>query len=307
MTNHFADFPADDLDTAPAAKIVTARQTFPCTSCGGSGKWTRQDRYGRDVSSDRKCYACRGAGVFLTDEKTRKAHREAAWNSKAKKLENTKGGFEDQHPGLVKSLTGMTDWNSFAASLVQQFAARGTLSDNQVAAAERMIAKTETTRAANQAAREVNKVEVDLAPIRVMFEAAVRSGHKRPVYRAEGLVISRAPDSGKNPGALYVKDTGSTYGGKVVEATYSPNYDGNRADFAHYSYDVKNETGKVVETVTVRQSATEALNKIAADPREASATWGRRTGSCSCCGRELTKTASIEAGIGPICAEKWSL
>ena len=264
MTNHFADFPADDFDTAPAAKTVTARQTFPCTACAGTGNWVSP----RGAKSG-KCFVCKGSGKFLTDPRTRAKNR--------------------------------------AASLIEQVNQRGTLSDNQVAAAERMIAKTETTRAANQAAREVNKVEVDLAPIRVMFEAAVRSGHKRPVYRAEGLVISRAPDSGKNPGALYVKDTGSTYGGKVVEATYSPNYDGNRADFAHYSYDVKNETGKVVETVTVRQSATEALNKIAADPREASATWGRRTGSCSCCGRELTKTASIEAGIGPICAEKWSL
>lgn len=30
--------------------------------------------------------------------------------------------------------------------------------------------------------------------------------------------------------------------------------------------------------------------------------WGRKTGSCCCCGRLLTKKESIDAGIGPVCA-----
>jgi hypothetical protein len=33
--------------------------------------------------------------------------------------------------------------------------------------------------------------------------------------------------------------------------------------------------------------------------------YGRATGNCSCCGRELTDPASIAAGIGPVCAEKY--
>jgi hypothetical protein len=33
--------------------------------------------------------------------------------------------------------------------------------------------------------------------------------------------------------------------------------------------------------------------------------YGRATGSCSCCGRELTDPVSIEAGIGPICAGRF--
>jgi hypothetical protein len=49
------------------------------------------------------------------------------------------------------------------------------------------------------------------------------------------------------------------------------------------------------------------LQVIAADPRGEAIRFGQRTGTCSCCGRELTKHASIEAGIGPICAQKWGL
>lgn len=44
---------------------------------------------------------------------------------------------------------------------------------------------------------------------------------------------------------------------------------------------------------------------LAAAPKEAAVRWGRKTGRCSCCGRELTDATSVAMGIGPICAEKW--
>ena len=49
------------------------------------------------------------------------------------------------------------------------------------------------------------------------------------------------------------------------------------------------------------------LTKIAADPAGEARLYGMRTGTCACCGRELTDPNSIEAGIGPICAENWGL
>jgi hypothetical protein len=52
-------------------------------------------------------------------------------------------------------------------------------------------------------------------------------------------------------------------------------------------------------------AAAEAILTAAADPLAAAVAFGRETGSCSCCGRELTVKASIERGIGPICAEKF--
>ncbi len=41
------------------------------------------------------------------------------------------------------------------------------------------------------------------------------------------------------------------------------------------------------------------------DPLTAAIQYGKVSGECSCCGRELTDPASIKAGIGPICATKF--
>lgn len=49
----------------------------------------------------------------------------------------------------------------------------------------------------------------------------------------------------------------------------------------------------------------EALIQAADDPLTAAIRYGRETGSCSCCGRELTDPRSIERGIGPVCASKF--
>jgi hypothetical protein len=44
---------------------------------------------------------------------------------------------------------------------------------------------------------------------------------------------------------------------------------------------------------------------VANDPLTAAIRYGKVSGECSCCGRELTDPRSIERGIGPICAEKF--
>lgn len=50
-----------------------------------------------------------------------------------------------------------------------------------------------------------------------------------------------------------------------------------------------------------------ALMNLAESPLESMKAYGRRTGECCMCGRELTNHASIDAGIGPICAGKWGV
>lgn len=49
------------------------------------------------------------------------------------------------------------------------------------------------------------------------------------------------------------------------------------------------------------------VQSVAADPYAAAKLYGQNTGSCTCCGRELTNSLSIELGIGPICREKFGL
>ena len=51
----------------------------------------------------------------------------------------------------------------------------------------------------------------------------------------------------------------------------------------------------------------EVLLSAAADPLTAAIRYGRESGNCSCCGRELTDPRSIELGIGPICKDKFGL
>jgi len=47
------------------------------------------------------------------------------------------------------------------------------------------------------------------------------------------------------------------------------------------------------------------LAEFEADPLEAAKRYGKLSGRCCSCGRDLTDPASIEMGIGPICATKF--
>lgn len=113
-----------------------------------------------------------------------------------------------------------------------------------------------------------------------MFDHAKSSGYKRPVYRAEGLKISLAAATGANAGALYVKTEQDEYIGKVSD-------------------------GRFFGTREATEEHKQALATIAENPRDAAIRYGQRTGSCACCGRTLSNHASIELGIGPICANRW--
>jgi len=188
---------------------------------------------------------------------------------------------DDRVSRLVKGLREHVSWNDFASSLVQQYDRKRSLSDKQLDAAERMLAKIAATRA-EKAARAAAAPSVDLTRVHAMFAKAMASGHKRPVYRAAGLALSLAPLSGRNAGSIYVKDdeTGD-YLGKVTEdLRFNP-------------------------LRTAPEWAAEALSRIARDPSTAAVEYGRETGRCSCCGRELTNPESIALGIGPICKDRW--
>jgi len=185
-----------------------------------------------------------------------------------------KSAFEENNPGIVEFLRANT-WSDFFQSLLAGYERYGSLTEKQTVSVRNAMAKITEKKAA--------VVAVDLSTIKAMFDNAVTSGLKRTKYRAEGLELTRAPDHGRNAGAIYVKRTDDgEYLGKVVAGVFQPVRAAGNDDKA-------------------------ALLKIAADPREAAVKWGKKTGTCSCCGRELTNKTSIALGIGPICAEKWGL
>ena len=179
--------------------------------------------------------------------------------------------FDQENPGLIDALREITSWNSFAASLVSQYESRGTLTEKQTGAAVAMLMKIKAKKAERDAAPQI-----DLSNIVEMFNKA-HEAIKTPKFRYDDLVISRAPDSGVNAGALYVKVNGE-YAGKVKEGKWFGS-----------------------------QDVLAKLKEIAENPLESAVAYGRKTGNCSMCGRLLTNHGSIDRGIGPICAERFGL
>lgn len=263
-----------------------ARREFKCEACNGSGLW----RGGQaNQHGNAKCNTCHGRGTLVTSPEARAKARAKA---NAKKTDAKLANMADNIAALggqarLDALHAAAEWSEFAGSLYEWHRSGKALSERQVASANGMLDKL----AANAAAKAQEKAKaaaaapsVDLSPIKAMFDAAVASGYKAPKYRAEGFTLTRAKDHSRNPGCLYVTSEDEVYMGKI-----SPEMK------FHASRDSK---GSGVEN---------ALLAIAADPSGAAIRYGQRTGRCSCCGRELTKHTSIDAGIGPICAQRWGL
>ena len=268
----FIDDLIDQPQDIPLKKSTEKR--YPCGQCAGTGNYQ-----GARVHQEKKhCFACRGRGYFKTDPRKLQQQRER----RAQKREEARVEAQraNEETGLLTSFAefDMQSWNDFARSMIEQHNAGKAWSEKQIVAAQNMVEKTRISRERRRQEREANAQSVDLKAIIDLFETAKSSGYKRPIYRAEGIVISLAPINGVNAGALYVKNEDKQYLGKVKDGRY-------------YGDD----------------SAKQALEVIAKDPRDAAIRYGQRTGSCACCGRALTNHASIELGIGPVCATKWGL
>lgn len=115
------------------------------------------------------------------------------------------------------------------------------------------------------------------------LDAAFGRGIKRPamhITRGADYTFKRAPDTGRNPGNVYVTRSG-LYVGKI------------------------DPTGAFTKSRDCEANDVESLTAIAVDPLAAARESGKLTGRCSCCGRELSDPVSIQNGIGPICEAKY--
>ena len=116
------------------------------------------------------------------------------------------------------------------------------------------------------------------------FEAAKSKGAKRLTLRFEGVNVKPNRDNT----ALWVTSQSET---EMGEYGLKPKYLGKVTTAgcdSRLSDDVK-----------------AIIMAAASDPLNAAIRYGKVSGECSCCGRELTDPKSIEAGIGPICATKF--
>jgi hypothetical protein len=283
----------DALDDLLAGEMLSEPRMAPasyapkgfeegCSKCGGSGKF-----YGYSGRMIGSCFACKGAGkkVFKSSSADRAKARAGVAERKAKVSAEGFEAWQAANPALWQWLdVASKAGNQFAASLIGGVIKFGDLSQGQREAVERNIAKA-AEKASHRAKAEAEAPEVAIERIEQAFAAAAASGKKRlklklsPKDSESAFVFSPAPMHGKNAGAIYVK-SGSDYLGKVAGGKF----------IAAYGCDEVRK-GLIIE--------------VCADPEQAAVAYGKQFGSCSCCGRELSDPASVERGIGPICASKW--
>lgn len=163
--------------------------------------------------------------------------------------------------------------DDFARSLDKRLLETGELTDNMIAAVARIVA------------RNASAVAIDAAGVeRIVssFNRAADSGLKYPKMYLADFTFALAT-KGRSKGAIWVTD-GFTRGGRYLGKVADGKFTASDACTAA-------ERAKVLE--------------VCADPKQAAEAFGKETGRCACCGRELTDPVSIANSIGPICAERY--
>ena len=169
----------------------------------------------------------------------------------------------------------------FAASLWQQSHDRD-LSERQLAWAHKLscdLLQVESETADDNS-------EPQFSRLFDTFKAAKSRGLRRLTMRFSGVIVKPSRDLQ----SLWVLSaTEKVEGDYGLQPKYLGKVTPNRLD-SRLADDVKS-----------------VILEAASDPLTAAVRYGRETGSCSCCGRDLTNPDSIAAGIGPICREKYGL
>lgn len=273
--------PDDIMQLSPARKA--------CPKCRGTGKWVG----GYVNFTERDCFTCEGTGQVAANYKPRvkkvytsaelaKKHEAAIAKQKRDQEDRDLNwkAFEEVHGHEAIWIKSKLVSFDFALSMMEAVCKHGDLTPGQLAAVQKCMRRDEEKIAA-VAKKQENAPQVAVQKIEAAFNHARSRDIKRPRMNLGAFKFAAAPMTGKNPGAIYVTEA-ELYLGKISGGKFLSAYDCSEA--------------KQAEVVAVCE-----------DPLASAIAYGRRTGNCSCCGRELTNHASIDAGIGPICAEKYNL
>jgi hypothetical protein len=246
-----------------------------CKDCGGTGNWIG----GRYDSIVRTCFACKGRGFheFKTSAAERAKNRESARLSAERKVQKSIDAFKFDFPAEYEWMVFSAPTFDFAQSMLDSVKKYGSLTEKQLAAVQKCVAKM-NERKAEIRARAESAPEVTVTAIADAFNSAKEKGIKHPRLRLDTFVFTPAPDNGNNAGAIYVKE-GEQYLGKVLNGRFLKVRDCN-AD----------QESRIIE--------------VSKDPKASAQAYGRRYGNCAVCNRELSQKDSVELGIGPICASR---
>jgi hypothetical protein len=133
-------------------------------------------------------------------------------------------------------------------------------------------------------------VQVEMAGVKALFAVASKS-LKRPKIRLQ------AADG--TPVVLALAGANSKYKGQVMLTDGGP-WGDNR-------WFGRVEGSQFHAARAATPEVTGLLTRLSADPTSVIADYGRLTGACALCGRDLTDQASVDRGAGPVCAKKFGL
>lgn len=264
--------------------------TQTCGKCRGSG------RYNAPSSHGSRCFECDGAGTltFKTSPESRAKAKTAKASRKAKlaaEVATAKAeaaiAFRAANVELCAWIDAKAPTFGFAASMQGAIVQWGSLTQGQIDAVLKLIAKDAERKVADVARAEAAPVadQAGVDRLKLAFDTAIKFTEakgrglklKSPKITIGGMTISPAKATSTNPGALYVKN-GSDYLGKVKDGRF----------------------------FGVRECTTDQEKQILAfiaDPKAAAVAYGQETGTCCVCNATLTSKWRL-LGIGPICSTK---
>jgi len=266
----------ESVGRAPVAFVPDRVFIENCPACGGTGRWR---------NTFRPCFRCKSKGklTFKSAPEVRAANRHQAAVKRIKTREENILDFEKDFP-VEFAWCKYNPKFDFAVSMLEAIARYGSLTDGQMAAVRKCVARAESFKAQRAEANKTRVVVgIDVSKIEATFATAVANKIKSPKLRLGDFRFEMAKSYGRNPGGIYVttKSNGeNVYLGKVLNSQFMP----SPACTAEHK---------------------EAIIRVASNPAEEAKAYGFRSGNCSCCGKTLTKGISIDMGIGPICAQKY--
>lgn len=251
----------------PAPEIYSQK----CGKCGGSGMYYGHSRFGQ------RCFACNGAG-----HKTYKSSPEARAKAREKRVERQQrvqqanlSVFKADQPEAYAWMVAKAPTFGFAASMLQALQQYGSLTANQLAAVQRCI-DSDAQRQAERAQRDQQRAAAPVIALNALHTVLQR--HSK--FYAGDITLSRR----NGDQLVWIKHANAE---KVI----------GKIDSGVLT--LWNRPG--VDNNEVR----EMLNEFEGAPLQSAIKYGKLSGRCCSCGRELTADGSIEAGIGPICAQKF--
>jgi hypothetical protein len=281
----------------PREELVALHEE-KCPKCQGSGRF--RGFTGRLLG---QCFTCQGGGkvFFKTSAVQRAKCREQAKAREERKQQEAHSAFAAEHPTEWAWMRERALRWDFARSMVEAVAKWGRLTDGQLAAVRKCIAK-DAERAQLRAAEQQQRAElertaqaVNIAAVEEAFQRAKDRQVNRPKLRlaadavegadAAEYVFSPAGENSRNAGSVYV----TTRPERGEEGVYLGKIMG----------------GKFLKVRDCSAAQEAQIVAVASNPGEAAKAYGQRIGACSVCGRTLTDGTSIDLGIGPICAERY--